>query len=170
MSQTRFSNDKARLKKEMEISTFEGRYQLDCPGPAGSLSFLEDPGIRIQKFGANNRTNTIGIENDLMGITKPLSRDNVNDTYKSKAAKSEPMSFKSQNPFVLESRASNPAWTLRGVDQHYERWESPWLNPLDNIEKDFKDNIQTRLMEKSISETENQDWNMWLPISNQSSK
>jgi hypothetical protein len=47
---------------------------------------------------------------------------------------------------VQESRASHPAWMVR--DREQARWEQPWLNPQAPIEKDFYDNIQTRILEK----------------------
>ena len=52
-----------------------------------------------------------------------------------------------ENP-VLESRSELPAWTFRGMDQRYERFDELWVNPQNNIERDFNHNIQTRLMEK----------------------
>jgi hypothetical protein len=163
MAQTSFRSDDSRIKKELEMSTYAGRYHLNVAGPGDQINFFEDPQIRLQRFGANARTNTIGVEDDLMGRNRQLSRHYVGDTYESKAAISKAVSYGSNNPFILESRASNPSWTLRGVDQHYQRFEEPWLNPQANLEKNFQDNIQTRLQEKSISETENLNSFNWLP-------
>ena len=163
MASTSFRSDPARIKKEMEMSTYEGRYMLNCGGPGVDVPFFEDPQVRLQKYGANLRSNTIGVEDDLMGRNRVLGRDYIDQTYEKKAAKSDALSFKSKNPFVQESRASVPSWIFRGVDQKYERWEHPWINPQANLEKNFNDNIQTRLQEKSVSETENNDWNVWLP-------
>jgi hypothetical protein len=51
---------------------------------------------------------------------------------------------------VDESRAVLPAWTVRGVDAGYSRWEHPWLNPQarEATEKQFLDNVSTRLLLK----------------------
>lgn len=164
MAQTSIKSEPGRIRKGLEISTYAGRYHLNVAGPGDQNDFFEDPQIRLQRFGANARTNTIGVENDLMCRNRPLGRDNVNDTYDKIVVTSKPLSYGSKNPFILESRASNPAWSYRGMDQQYQRFEEPWLNPQANLEKKFQDNIQTRLQAKSISETENNDWNIWLPI------
>jgi hypothetical protein len=156
MASTSFRSDPVRIKKEMEMSTFQGRYQINVPGNGINLSFHEDPHIRLQGWGANLRTNTIGIENDLMGRTEKLSRNR--EIYKKNDYISKEISYKNENPYTEESRASMPAWTFRGIDQQYNRWESPWLNPQANLEKEFNDNIQTRLLEKSITETEQDYW------------
>lgn len=166
MAQTSIKSEACRIQKQLEMSTYEGRYQLDVAGPGDKVNFFEDPQIRLQRFGANSRTNTIGIENDLMGRNRYLSRDYINETYEKSAASSKPVTYGTKNPFILESRASNPAWTFRGVDQNYSRFEDPWINPQANLEKKFQDNIQTRLQQKSISETENMDSFNWLPTSN----
>lgn len=165
MAQTSIRSEPARIRKELEMSTYASRYQLNVAGPGDRINFFEDPQIRLQKYGANARTNTIGVENDLMSRNRLISRDYINDTYEKNKAVSEPLSYGSKKSFILESRASNPAWSYRGMDhnQHYQRFEEPWLNPQADLEKKFQNNIQTRLQAKSISETENYDWNIWLP-------
>ena len=75
MSFTRFHDDPARIKKQLEQTTFLGRYMLDCPGPGNNLPFWEDPQIRMQKWGANLRDNTVNLESDLFGMTRRLNRD-----------------------------------------------------------------------------------------------
>jgi hypothetical protein len=161
MAQTSFRNDPARIKKEMEISTFQGRYQLSAPGPGIDMPFQEDPQIRLQSFGANLMTNTIAIENELMGRNKILTRDI--QEYKKNITTSNLIKYKSESPFILESRSSLPAWSFRGLDQKYQRFEKPWINPQANIEKEFNDNIQTRLLEKDIDVRKEESWDSWLP-------
>ena len=65
MSFTRFHDDDARIKKQLQESTFAGRYQLNAPGPGENLPFIEDPHMRLEKWGANNRTNGVDLESDL---------------------------------------------------------------------------------------------------------
>ena len=162
MALTSFRSDEARIKKELEISTFIGRYQLSAPGPGLNTPFQEDPQIRLQRFGANLMTNTIGIENDLMGRNIPLSRDI--HQYEKYTPNRKVIQYKSESPFILESRTELPSWTFRGIDQKFQRFENPWINPQANIEKEFNDNIQTRLLEKHIiAETEQESWDSWLP-------
>ena len=59
----------------------------------------------------------------------------------------EPYLYPSNHPFVEESRATHPAWSYRGLEQ--PRWEQPWLNPQNNIERPFHCNVQTRILEKN---------------------
>ena len=145
---TSFRNDPARIKKEMEISTYSGRYALDVPGPGLDLPFMEEPQIRVQYWGANLQTNRVDLEGELFSINRKISRDyNDQDQYKKFTVESQPIqSFSTKNPFVEESRSTNPAFMYRELETN--RWEFPWLNPQANIEKPFNDNIQTRILEK----------------------
>lgn len=147
MSFTRFHDDEVRIEQQLREMTYMGRYQLDVPGPGDSMPFQDDPHIRMQKWGANLRTNTINLESDLIGLTRPLQRDNVEtNQYKDKRVSSTQVSYGKTNPFVEESRASHPAWMYR--DLEHPRWETPLINPQANLEKPFHDNIQTRILEK----------------------
>ena len=149
MAFTRFHDDDARIRKQMEMQTYIGRYQMDAPGNGMDLPYLQDPQIRLQRWGCNLRTNTVGVEGDLFGLSRRYNRDlaEVND-YRTHAAASKSFSdnYANEAPFVCESRAILPAWMLRGVEA--PRWETPFINPQANVEKDFSDNISTRLLEK----------------------
>jgi len=101
----------------------------------------------LQKWGGNLQNNTIALESDLHGLTRPLNRDLTDDNnYKTKSVSSSRNNYSSVDPFVQESRASHPAWMYKDLEQ--PRWESPLLNPLNGLEKGFHENIQTRLLEK----------------------
>lgn len=147
MAFTRFHDDPYRIKKQLEESSFAGRYQLNVPGPGVDLPFMEDPQIRLQRWGANLRTNTVNLESDLFGINRPLNRDleEIN-CYKKHAAHADQVTYRVTKPIVDESRATHPAWMYRDID--YNRWESPHLNPQNGLEKPFNENIQTRILEK----------------------
>ena len=146
MAQTRFHEDDARIEKELEISSFSGRYFLSTPGPGIDLMFSEDPQIRMQKFAANLMTNTHDIENDLMGRNRRLTRDT--QEYKKFLPKTSPIKYKSDTTHTLDSRFEMPAWMFRDKDNQIERFESPWLNPQANIDITFSNNVQTRLQDK----------------------
>ena len=147
MSFTRFHDDPNRIKYGLQISTFAGRYALDTPGPGVNLPYFEDPQIRIQQWGANLMSNSIALESDLRGLTRPLNRDNIeSNNYKNAAEMGDKQSYPKEGHFVEESRASHPAWAYRDLEQ--KRWEQPVLNPQANVEKRFHDNIQTRILEK----------------------
>ena len=148
MAFTRFHDDPYRIRAQAQDSSFSGRYNLDVPGPGINLPFFEDPQLRIQKWGANLQTNTIGLENDLFGLTKKLNCDTMSSNYKNVAVPTSKLSYPVANPTVEDSRATNPAWMYR--DLEHPRWETPWINPQANFEKKFHDNIQTRILEKDF--------------------
>lgn len=149
MAFTRFHDDDARVRKQLEVMTYVGRYQMDAPGNGMNLPYLEDPQIRLQKWACNLQTNTVNLESDLLGLSRIYNRDIIHlNNYQTHAAKAKAYCSKYENeaPFVCESRAILPAWMLRGVE--IPRWETPFINPQANVEKDFRDNISTRLLEK----------------------
>lgn len=148
MAFTRFHDDPVRIAKRLEESTFTARYQLDCPGPGINMAYESDPHHRLQKWGANLQTNTVNLESDLRGLTRPLNRDNVENNYQSHAVHTTELSsqYPIANPYVDESRASHPAWMYRNVEQ--PRWETLFLDPQANLEKPFTHNVHTRILEK----------------------
>jgi hypothetical protein len=84
MAFTRFNYDESRTKKQIQQSTDPGRWVMNVPGNGSDPYYMEDPFIRIQKWGANLRTNTINLESDLLGVNRSLSRDCLGkDNYKS---------------------------------------------------------------------------------------
>jgi len=143
-----FKNDNCRIKKNLEISTYSGRYALDVPGQGLELPFMEDTQVRIQKWGANLKTCRVDLEGELFSINRKISRDyNDQDEYKKFIVDSNPIqSFSTKNPFVEESRSSHPVFVYRELEN--SRWETPWINPQANLDKPFHDNIQTRILEK----------------------
>lgn len=148
MSFTRFHDDPVRIAKQVEQSSFAGKYALNTPGPGNFLPYLEDPQMRLQKWGGNIMNNTVNLESDLRGMTRKINRDDIEQNdYKLFATGGKPVQFPASDfNFVSESRATHPAWEYRTVQQ--SRWEYPWLNPQANLEKKFQDNIQTRILEK----------------------
>jgi len=147
MSFTRFHDDPHRIKKQVEESSFAGRYMLNTPGPGIDLPFMQDPQLRLQKWGANLQTNTVNLESDLRGLTRRQNRDNVElNQYNKMSVTSHKPAYRDEQPFVEDSRASHPAWMYK--DLEHSRWEQPFLNPLDGLEKPFEELIHTRLLEK----------------------
>jgi hypothetical protein len=150
MSFTRFRDDPARIKKQLQESTYLAHYQLNTPGPGTNLAFQEDPNVRLQGWGANVfRKNTTQLESELRGLTRTLNHDllAVNDYKQFGVTDTGDLPYyNSEQPFVQESRATNPAWMYRSADVN--RWEEPWLNPLVGLEKPFHNNIHTRILEK----------------------
>ena len=151
MSFTRFNDDPSRIKKQLEETTYTGWYQLDTPGPGIDLPFIEDPQIRLQKWGSNLRSNMTSIEGDLKGLTRQLNRDNINlNNHKTNAIDSIQSNYRNEISFIEESRTTHPAWAYKGLEQN--RWEKPLLNPVYKLEPSFPHQIQTRILEKDYFE------------------
>ncbi len=154
MAFTRFHDDPERIKKQLEQSTYNERYFLNMPGPGDNLPFMEDPYIRLEKWGANLHQNQIDINSDLRGMTRKLNRDYLDiNSHKLNAVGSIQNIYSSAEPFVEETRASHPAWLLRGIE--IPRWETPILNPQANLEKPFQHNVHSRIEQKDNFEASN---------------
>lgn len=147
MAFTRFHDDSYRMKKQVQESSDVGSYYLNTPGQGMNLPYERDPQIRLQKWGANLQTNYVELENELHGITRKYNRHlPEKNNYKQIATSTQQISYKSKNPTTEESRSSHPAWEYRDLEQ--VRWERPFLNPQNDLEKRFSSNIQTRILEK----------------------
>lgn len=148
MSFTRFFDDPYRIQHRTENSSYSGKYFLNTPSNGSKMPFQEDPHIRLQKWGANMMTDSIKIEDDLRGTTRKLNRDTFKENdYITNSNNSSNMYYENSSYLNIdETRSSCPAWMLRGIE--IPRWEEPFLNPQNNLEKGFQCNIQTRILEK----------------------
>jgi hypothetical protein len=149
MAFTRFHDDPLRIQKQIDESTFSGRYMLNRPGQGIHMPFQDDTQLRLQGWGANITTDIIPLESDFRGLTRHLNRDNIDlNQYDKKAVSTLPLKYGKADPFIDESRASHPAWMYRDLEQ--PRWELPFINPQAPVhtEIQFPNNIQTRILEK----------------------
>ena len=147
MSFTRFHDDPCRIHKQLEESTFEGRYMLDKPGNGPKPCYMEDPFIRMQQWGANLQTNTINLESDLLGLNRQLTLDCIkNNNYENHKVESKKVNYPNCKPFVEQPRATNPAWTALDLEQN--NFDFPLFNPQENVCIPFHNNMSTRILEK----------------------
>lgn len=157
MAFTRFHDDPARIRKQVEESSFTGKYNLNVPGPGNYVPFFEDPHYRLQKFGSNIMTNTVNLESDLLGLTRKANHNGLDSReYKNYSVSSHTVSFPTKQPIVEESRASHPAWMYKDLEQN--NWSFPQLNPQHalgtfgqgsfGLQKQFNENVSTRILEK----------------------
>ena len=108
---------------------------------------MEDPFIRLQKWGANLQTNTINLESDLLNLTRTLNNDCLEkNNYEVHAAKSKQIDYPTCLPTTEQPRATNPAWTARDLEQ--VQWGILPLNPQENVCFHFENNLNTRLLER----------------------
>lgn len=146
MAFTRFHDDDCRIKKQLQQQTDPGRWILNVPGN-GETPYIEDPQIRIQKWGANLRTNVVQLESDLWGVNRTQSRDCLGNNYLSYNVPNEPISYPTCNQlFTDQSRTIAPAWMIR--DKEQVDWYYPPLNPQENTCIPFLNNLNTRILEK----------------------
>ena len=148
MAFTRFKYDDCRTKKALQQATDPGRYILNVPGNGANPSYIEDPYLRIQKWGANLRTNTINLESELRGVNRQLNRDCLGkDNYPNYNVPNQAIQYPSCKILTTEqSRATNPAWWYRDLEQ--PNWDYPQLNPQANVCYPFQSNLSTRILEK----------------------
>ena len=151
MAFTRFNYDYCRTAKSLQESTGPGRYMLNTPGNGSTPCFMEDPRIRLQKFGANicnvSDGHPIDIDSDLIGITRPLTKYCSNLVYPNMGVvKAASESFPTCGSFITETRTSHPAWQYRNMKQN--RWDTLFFNPQENTCKPFHNNLNTRNLEK----------------------
>jgi hypothetical protein len=152
MSFTRFNYDPCRTKKLLEESTGPGRYMLNKPGWGDKPCFFSDPQIRMQEWGTNLRRvpggAPIDIDSDLLGITRPLSKD---CTKKEFPFAGVVFSMKKEYPtcgqeFTSQSRATHPTFLYRDLEQS-NRYPL-FLNPQENVCMPFQNNLNTQLLER----------------------
>jgi hypothetical protein len=150
MANTRFFYDDARTTKQLQQSTDVGRWILNVPGNGNKPDYIEDPQIRLQKWGANLMTNCVDLETQLLGVNRPLGKDClIENNYQNSKFQTNTQSINYPNNNTLtcdESRVTCPAWTFR--DKEQVDWYYPPLNPQENTCISFQNNISTRILEK----------------------
>jgi hypothetical protein len=152
MSFTRFHDDPARIKKQLQQSTDVGRYRLNVPGPGDKPHYYEDPYIRPQLWAGNIMTNTVDIEAELFGLSRHLNRDSVDNYHHDERASvatrtNEMIRCPTRSGSSVEqSRATHPAWMLRDVEQ--DNWKMLHFDPQENVFIPFFNNLNTRIIEK----------------------
>ena len=123
------------------------------PGNGKQPFYIEDPQIRLQKFGGNISENMVDINSALLGLNKTLCRDSVmpnngrngnserfNDTYHKHLFPNY------KDAITDEPRASYPAWMIRGSEN--TEWAYLHENPQDHTIPMFANNISSRILEK----------------------
>ena len=120
-----------------------GKYMLNKPGNGDKPCYMEDPFIRLQEWGGNLRTNVINLESDLRGLTRNYNRDVLTlNNYADNKIKSDAFKYPTCDSFVDQTRASNPAWTIKDLETN--NWQYLHHQPQDNCFTPFHCNVETR--------------------------
>ena len=94
----------------------------------------------------------IDIDSDLLGITRPLTKDCIEKEYPAAGVvKSNKVTYPNCKPFTDQSRVTHPAFMYRDLEQ--VDWWPLILNPQENVCMDFQNNLDTRLLEKDYHVT-----------------
>jgi len=150
MAFTRFHDDSCRIEKQLQESTGSCRYILNTPGNGDSPYFMNDPFVRMEKWGANLRTNFVDIQSDLRGMSRYLHRDT--QPYQEHVAHSERKQYPTKQPGTDQSRATHPPWMTKGLES--TRWDMPFENPQARTELPFVANTSTRYEQKNSLQNE----------------
>ena len=130
MSFTRAFDDRERVRDSLHRMTAQGCYGIGVPGNGTRPTYVADPHIRLQKWGANLRTGCGDIDNAMKGLGIPLTRDCTNQI--ETMPKGQSIEYGSTGNWTDESRATNPAWWYRTVNRN--RNEFPLVDPQYNAE------------------------------------
>jgi len=156
MAFTRFHDDPARIVRQLQQQTDQGRWAIDVPGNGDKPCFALDPQIIPQKWGANLWTDCTDIQSRLLGLDKRLDRDNIDTSCAKRKDVSSlqtghPLSYPVCDSFLTteQSRAIAPAWMARDLPQDH-RYILPddHLNPQRHTEIPFPAYASSRIQEK----------------------
>lgn len=149
MASTRISDDVVRVEMDLKRQTFPGRYALDVPGQGARMPYQEDTFARMQTWGANIYDDMFLVNEHLRGTDRTLARKDVFQSIAPAAAVSLAPTFATMQPFTDQSRATDPAWMYRNLEQP-SRWQflHDERNPQNFVEIPFENNRGSRMQEK----------------------
>ena len=134
MAFTRFHDDPCRINKQLQESTGLGRYMLNVPGNGSKPLYMDDPFIRMQKWGGNLMTNTVNLESDLFGLSRNTNRDDIqSNEYRINAVKGKKQEYQTVSPYTDQTKLAILP-----------------LDPQENTCFTFQNNLSTRILEKDI--------------------
>jgi len=146
MAATRIGNDRERQEFNQTFYHNSLGYMVNVPGNGVKPDYIEDPHIRLQKFGANISANITDIDSKLKGVNNTLNRDTdvilsgrdpfFNDGYMRHTYPTI------NNAVTDQPRATMPAWQVRDLEQN--NWNYLPENPQNHTEMTFVNNIDSR--------------------------
>lgn len=150
MAFTRAYDDKDRINMFQDQDYSTCSYMLNAPGNGTKPYFIDDPQIRLQKFGGNISSNIVDVNSDILGLNRQLNRDNINtniDTNGSLRNDYSKISYPNMASAITDQpRAMQPAWELRDLEQKQQNFLHS--DPQKNVIMNFDNNISSRILEK----------------------
>ena len=146
MASTRLNNDVISMELRNKTNLNQSEYMLDVPGNGQTPDYIEDPHIRLQKFGGNISSRIVDVNSNLLGINRKIGRDCTQARFDN--CEYSKINFPNKCEVVTdESRATMPAWELRDLETH--RTGLLLQNPQNHVEMQFSNNISSRILEKN---------------------
>ena len=147
MAFTRFHDEQCRIEKQLQEQTGIGRYMLNVPGQGETPCFMDDPHIRMEKWGANLMNNSINLESDLRGLTRKNNSDIIDlNHHNIKSVKATKKIYPVSDVYTDQSRSTHPAWTFKDLEQ--TKWDYLHLDPQEHTCVPFQNNLSTRILER----------------------
>ena len=123
---------------------------------------LNDPYVKIQKWGGNLSSNKTDLESELFILHRKLNRDNIKENNYVDYLNNNPIYNKCSannvdNEVTGQSRVTHPAWVYRETNNFNKRDSNYYvpnnfkylhLNPQENICIPFHNNISSRMLQK----------------------
>ena len=158
MAFTRFHDDPCRIQKYLEETTNIGNYTINVPGNGTTPHYIEDPHLRMQKWGANLSNNKTDLESDLRGQTRKLNRDTINENKYDDYLNKNTLYYlniypENKEEITHQPRSTHPAWELRELNSITQEavpnnFNYLHMNPQEHICIPFQNNISSRIVEK----------------------
>ena len=157
MAFTRFHDDPVRIQKYLEETTNVGNYELNVPGNGDRPYFVDDPHVRMQKWGANLSQNATDLDSDLRGLTRKLNRDTIKENNFVDYLNTNNLYYQNSYPtksgeVTEQPRVIMPAWTVRETDSHSQNIPNNFkylhMDPQAHVCLPFSNNISSRIVEK----------------------
>ena len=140
MASTR--NDKPEVTTQQLLTI--GNYHLMVPGNGIQPFYIEDPHIRIQKWGGYSYTNMIDIDSSLKCIDKQMKCD----VFQKSHLNSSPIYYPSTKLLYTEnSRTICPAWNLK--DKECIKGDYLFYDPRIKSNIPFVHNVSSRDIQKN---------------------
>lgn len=108
MAFTKYHYDDVRINKQYQESIYECSYQLNTPQI--NVSYINNPEIRLQRWGNNLRTNSCNIESNLRGLSQRLDRDNSKNEM---CVNLNKLKQSNETFNISDTLRTHPAWKYR---------------------------------------------------------